>query len=137
MDFQTFNYQLTILERHLDTFGHMNNATYLQIYEESRWDFITKNGFGLDRIQELKLGPVILDLHLTFKKEIKNREQITITSKVTEIKNPLVSSLKQEMRNENGDLCSTLELNVGLMDLQKRKLIPPTDDWKKAVGMVD
>tara|TARA_R110002072_G_scaffold276051_2_gene437678 strand:+ start:14580 stop:14993 length:414 start_codon:yes stop_codon:yes gene_type:complete len=137
MDFQTFNYQLTILERHLDTFGHMNNATYLQIYEESRWDFITKNGFGLDRIQELKLGPVILDLHLTFKKEIKNREQITITSKVTEIKNPLVSSLRQEMRNENGDLCSTLELSVGLMDLQKRKLIPPTDDWKKAVGMVD
>ena len=45
-----FRYPLTILEKHLDSFGHVNNATYLHLYEEARWDFITKRGFGLARV---------------------------------------------------------------------------------------
>ncbi|MCP4912869.1 MAG: acyl-CoA thioesterase [Oligoflexia bacterium] len=136
MEYQPFEYEVKILEKHLDTFGHMNNATYLEIYEEARWDFITNNGFGLDKVQSLKIGPVILELHLTFKKEIKNREVIKIKSQLNEIKNPLISTLKQEMINDKGEVCSVLDLTVGLMDLQKRKLIHPTDEWKKAIGMV-
>lgn len=136
MEYQPFEYEVKILEKHLDTFGHMNNATYLEIYEEARWDFITNNGFGLDKVQSLKIGPVILELHLTFKKEIKNREVIKIKSQLNEIKNPLISTLKQEMINDKGEVCSVLDLTVGLMDLQKRKLIQPTDEWKKAIGMI-
>ena len=36
-----YEYEKTILEQHLDTFGHVNNAAYLVLYEEARWDFIT------------------------------------------------------------------------------------------------
>ena len=34
-------YALVIREQHLDTFGHVNNAKYLEILEEARWDLIT------------------------------------------------------------------------------------------------
>ena len=71
-----FEYTVLILESHLDSFGHMNNATYLKLYEEARWDFITANGFGLEVIQREQKGPVILDLQVRFKREIKNREKI-------------------------------------------------------------
>ena len=43
------DYQLVIREQHLDTFGHVNNAKYLEILEEARWDLITGNGYGLMR----------------------------------------------------------------------------------------
>ena len=62
-----FKYELQILGTHLDAFGHVNNSVYLQLYEMARWDFIEKNGFGLEVIKELKQGPVILDLSLTFR----------------------------------------------------------------------
>ena len=39
---EVFEYELVIKECHLDSFGHVNNAIYVQLYEEARWDFITK-----------------------------------------------------------------------------------------------
>ena len=48
----TFVYETLIRESHLDTFGHVNNATYLQLYEEARWELITRNGYGLAKVRE-------------------------------------------------------------------------------------
>jgi acyl-CoA thioesterase FadM len=50
-------YTVLIIERHLDTFGHVNNATYLDLFEAARWEWITSNGFGLERIRELRKVP--------------------------------------------------------------------------------
>jgi len=47
-----FEYEVQIKEMHLDSFGHVNNAAYVMLYEEARWDFITRNGFGLDYVLE-------------------------------------------------------------------------------------
>lgn len=36
-----FQYDMVIKIHHLDTFGHVNNAAYLQIFEEARsWDIL-------------------------------------------------------------------------------------------------
>lgn len=132
---KTFEYKIKILESHLDTFGHVNNAKYLELYEEARWDFITQNGYGLDKIQQTGIGPVILDIHITFNKEIKNRETITIVSTLAEEeKIGKIHKIHQEMIKENGDVASTIELMIGVFDTKARKLIKPTEDWVKAVG---
>ncbi|ATH07646.1 thioesterase [Halobacteriovorax marinus] len=130
----SFEYPLTILEKHLDTFGHVNNAVYLSLYEEARWDFITKGGFGLREIQEKKVGPVVLELNIKFSAELKNREDIVIHSKVLGMKNSLVMEMEQSMIKSDGTVASTMIIAFGLFDLNRRKLIPPTDDWKKAIG---
>ncbi|WP_372653127.1 acyl-CoA thioesterase [Halobacteriovorax sp.] len=130
----SFEYPVTILEKHLDTFGHVNNAIYLALYEEARWDFITKGGFGLREIQEKKVGPVVLELNIKFTAELKNREDITIHSKVLGMKNPLVMEMEQSMVKSDGTIASKMIIAFGLFDLSKRKLIPPTDEWMKAIG---
>ena len=133
-EFVTFTYEKEILEQNLDTFGHVNNAMYLVIYEEARWDFITKNGKGLKEIMDTKVGPVLLDLQLTFKAELKNREKIKIVSQCKEMKNKYVMVLEQKMYKEDGKLASVLTLSCGLMDLQERKLINPDEEWLRALG---
>ncbi len=131
-----YEYEKQILEQHLDTFGHVNNAMYLSIYEEARWDFITKNNLGLKEILETKVGPVLLDLNLTFKAELKNRDKIKIVSQARpELRNKFVMVLDQKMLKEDGKIASTLTLSVGLMDLNARKLITPTIPWLKALGL--
>lgn len=133
-----YEYELTILEQHLDTFGHVNNAKYLELYEEARWDFITKNKLGLKEIMETQIGPVLLDLQLTFKAELKNREKITIISQARpEMRNKFVMLLDQKMIKEDGKIASTLTLSVGMMDLKARKLISPSDEWRAALGLVE
>lgn len=131
-----YEYELTILEHHLDTFGHVNNAVYLELYEEARWDFITKNNLGMKEILESKIGPVLLDLSMTFKSELKNREKIKIISQARpEMRNKYVMILDQKMINEDGKVASTLTISVGMMDLNARKLISPTAEWFKALGL--
>ena len=131
-----YEYDKIILEQHLDTFGHVNNAVYLSIYEEARWDFITKNGLGLKQIMEFKIGPVLLDLNLTFKSELNNREKIKIISQARpEMRNKYVMVLDQKILKENGKVASTITLSVGLMDLEQRKLISPTKEWLAALGL--
>lgn len=130
----SFEYPVTILEKHLDTFGHVNNAVYLSLYEEARWDFITKGGFGLKDIQERGQGPVVLELNIKFTSELKNREDIIIKSNVLGMKNALVMEMEQTMIKSDGTVASTMLISFGLFDLKKRKLIAPTDEWKKAIG---
>ena len=131
-----YEYEVTILEHHLDTFGHVNNANYLNLYEEARWDFITKNNLGLKEIMESKIGPVLLDLHLVFKSELKNREKIKIISQArTEMRNKYVMVLDQKMVKEDGKVASTLTISVGLFDLKERKLLAPTEEWMNALGV--
>ncbi len=127
-------YEVMIRESHVDTFGHINNAAYLTLFEEARWDFITKNGYGLKRVQELQKGPVILKLSMKFRKEITLREKIGITFELLGTKG-LLSHYRQLMIKENGTVATELELTFGLFDLRTRRLIPPTPEWKKAIGL--
>ena len=129
-----FSYKKQILEHHLDTFGHVNNAVYLELYEEARWDFITEAGFGLDHVQETQIGPVILDITVNYKAELKNRENIIIESEYKGMKNSLVCSVYQTMTKEDGTLASEITLSIGVLDMKNRKLIKPSSEWLKAFG---
>ncbi len=129
-----FVYELQILERHLDSLGHVNNATYLEIYEEARWDILTKSNRGVAYIQENKVGPVVLDLQITYKKELRNREFIRVESYFVEHKNKLVMSFHQQILNKENQIVSVIDLSIGVMDLVRRKLIPPSEDWVLAIG---
>lgn len=130
-----FEYDVLIKENHLDSFGHVNNAVYVQLYEEARWDFINKNGFGLDHITKHQVGPVILDLKVRFKRELKNREQIKIISKTVEIISPKIMVLEQSMIRADGKSASDAVFTVGFFDMKTRKLIDASEDWLKAVGV--
>jgi acyl-CoA thioester hydrolase len=127
-------YRVLIIERHLDTFGHVNNATYLDLFEAARWDWITGNGFGLDRIRELQQGPTVLEVTLRFKREIKNRQQILIRTWVESYEGK-VGTVAQEMRDEAGELCCEGRFLCALFDLKARRLLAPTPEWLVAVGL--
>lgn len=134
-DNKIFEYDVLIQEFHLDSFGHVNNAVYVELYEEARWDFITKNGFGLDYIQKHQIGPVILDLQVRFKRELKNREQIKITSKTRELVSPKIMILEQTMLKSDGKVASEAVFTVGFFDMKERKLINASPEWLKAIGL--
>jgi len=134
MKLNIHRYPLTILEHHLDTFAHVNNATYLQILEEARWDLITQRGFGMNEVQEKGQGPIILEINMKFLKELKLRQKVIIESE-TISHTRLVADLRQVILNEAGDKMFEAKITFGFFDLKKRKLIHPTPEWLKAIGV--
>lgn len=132
MENTIFTYEMTIKEFHLDTFGHVNNATYLQIYEEARWQFITEKGYGLQKILQTGLGPVIVEINMRFIKELRLREKITIHSQTGDY-NGRIGTIKQWITDREGNICSDIALKVGLFDTRQRKLVEPTQEWLDAI----
>jgi acyl-CoA thioester hydrolase len=127
-------YEVLIREQHLDTFGHVNNAKYLEILEEARWDMITRNGYGLDEVVRRRVGPTILEINLRFDRELKNRQRVTIKSWVESYERK-VAKVRQQISDEDGKLCCEALFTVGLFDVAARKLILPTVEWLRAVGL--
>ncbi len=125
-------YEVLIRESHLDSYGHVNNATYLTLFEEARWELITQKGYGYHRVHETGLGPVILEIQLRFMRELKLRENIKITLHLVSYEGK-IAKVKQQMIKPNGEVAAELLATVGLFDLKARKLISPTEEWLKAV----
>lgn len=126
-------YPLIIKEMHLDTFGHVNNATYLALLEEARWDLITKNGYGLRKIQETGVGPTILEINLKFLKELRLREEVIIQTQLISYKEK-IGTLSQKIVRVD-EVCCEAIIVMGLFSLKERKLILPTPEWLNAVGI--
>jgi len=128
-------YQTHIREAHLDSFGHVNHAVYLNLMEEARWDLITSRGFGMEKIQASQLGPVILDVHIQYKKELRLRASIRIVSKTLSYQHK-ISTFEQNIFIEPDTLSAKAVFTFGLFDMQKRRLVPPTQAWLYAIGHV-
>jgi len=134
-DITKHKYEILITEKHLDTFGHVNNATYLELYEEARWDLITNGGWGLEQIQKKKVGPVVTSINIQYKRELKNREKIVIETIFGGFRNSKILNLDQQMIKEDGTVANTMKLEAGLFDLEKRRLLDPSDEWMAALGV--
>lgn len=124
-----------IYETYLDSFGHVNNAKYLELYEQARWDWLEARGYGVSFIKEHGIGPVILNVNLNFRRELLARENITITTETLSYRKKIFV-LQQKMILENGECASDLTLTGGLMDLRARKLIAPIPEWLKAFDVI-
>lgn len=133
MESKTFSFPTIVKEIHLDLFGHMNNASYLVIFEEARWDLISKNGFGVEKIKQTGLGPTILEVKLTYLKELKAREEIDIQTKLISY-NRKIGILEQSIVRGQ-EICAKAEFIFGLFSLSERKLVLPTPEWLHAIGV--
>ena len=126
---KVFEYSVIVREHNLDTLGHLNNASYLQLFEEARWDFSDKGGFGLDWVLSNKQSPIVLKAEMSFRKEVLNREALLIQSEFVGFKNGLIGSFKQKMIKSNKKVASILSIDVGFMDLKERKLMNFPKNW--------
>lgn len=134
MSYSIFDYALTIRENHLDTFGHVNNAVYLQIFEEARWELITQNGYDLQKIKETGMGPTLLEVNIKFMRELKLRTPILVKTQLVKYEGKIMV-LKQWMESEGGVKHAEADFTIALFDTRQRKLIPPTPEWLKAIGL--
>ena len=134
MGYRVFEQSIVIREGHLDTFGHVNNARYLEIFEQARWDLITDNGFGLDHVISTGTGPVILEANLRFLREITNRQQLLIRSFLDSYEGK-IGRMTQLLIDESAQICCEGKFVIAQWDTRTRKIIAPTTEWRVAIGM--
>lgn len=62
----SFESTFKIRSFHTDSFGHVNNARYLELLEEARWQFAEHHGL-IELLDEENLGFIIMQMNLRFR----------------------------------------------------------------------
>lgn len=128
-------YKSLVQETYLDVYGHVNNAKYLELYEQARWHWLAEAGLTHKDLLVSGVGPVILKVELHFLKELKARQNFEIHTFSQSYKGKIFT-LKQDLYlSEIQDKASTATFTGGLFDLKARKLIQPTPQWLELMSV--
>ena len=75
-NFRTF---ITARGYELDSYGHVNNAVYLQYYEHARWEMMKNLGY-LDRLKETGQSVVVVESLVRYMRETNMFDDLVIDS---------------------------------------------------------
>ena len=114
----------------VDIFGHLNNAAYLEIYEWARWEWSEDSGDDpVKWVQEKEIGPAILHVDLSFSKEIRLHEEITVRTWYHSMER-IRAQIAQEMIKADGQVASKVLITYVMIDLNTRKVISIPDEMR-------
>jgi YbgC/YbaW family acyl-CoA thioester hydrolase len=67
---------------HVDSFGHVNNAVYLQFCEGARNDYLLERGLSFASLAAWNAGPVLTRANLEFKRPARTDDRLLIYGEV-------------------------------------------------------
>lgn len=81
---------------HMDMFGHVNNARYLEFLEEDRWAQLEAH-IDLDRWAAVGLVFMVVNINVNYRKAVGPRERLQVITSLDKLGNRS-GVLKQEIR---------------------------------------
>ncbi len=102
-------FQKRIYGYECDIYGHLNNANYLQIFEAARTEFLILTDLSIERLSRMGISIFISETLIKYKKPVELNDIIKVVSMVKSCSR-VKSVWKQEIYNENNELCTVLEI---------------------------
>ena len=116
-----FSVRVKVRGYELDTQGHLNWAEYLHYAEHARWECLAAAGITQDALIATGFGPVVLDLQVKFRRELRGGDEVDVTCAFG-FGGSRMYEIKQQLRRADGQVCASLTSMCGLLDLRERKL---------------
>jgi acyl-CoA thioester hydrolase len=123
-------YRGTVYPWQCDHMGHMNVMWYTGKFDEASWQFLASLGFNRARLRKENACMAALEQHITYKRELRAGDIVTIRSAVIEVKDK-ISRVLHEMRNdETGDVVATASILAIYFDATAREARSMPSDLK-------
>jgi thioesterase-3 len=124
--------EITVRSSHIDMFGHVNNARYVEFLEWDRVQMAEDQGVNLLAMAAQGIGPAVVHLEVNYRKEASMGDILIIDSQPIEIKNNKVGVIKQNITNKkSGEIICDAVVTFVMIDLRQRKSVPMPDAMKK------
>lgn len=100
---------------HADSYGHVNNARYLEFLEEDRW---ARLGESLDLQAWAKKGFIFLvvNININYRKAVPAGEVLVIKTQLSEIGNKSASLQQQVLLKKDEELAADAIVTFVIMD---------------------
>lgn len=118
---EPFRTRIKVRHYELDTLGHLNHAVYHSYGEVSRLELF-EAAKGLDGLKDAKLASVLLETHVVFRRELRAGDEVDVTCDA-KFGSGKVFEMVSNIYKLDGTLAAEISCTLGLMDLERRKLV--------------
>ncbi|WP_348944541.1 acyl-CoA thioesterase [Chitinibacter sp. FCG-7] len=94
---------------HLDLYGHVNNARYLEFLEEARWAMIEDCG-GVEWFSERRLALVVSRIDIRYKRAATMGDVLVIRSTLSQLREREGQITQEVVRQDNGKLVAQADV---------------------------
>lgn len=127
----SFKTDIKIRGYHMDVFGHMNNARYLELMEETRWQYIDKTNFT-QLLKANNWGFAVVNINIDYKRPAFTGDTITFTVDVKRMGNSSMT-VEQKMTLKDTDIVvANAEVTFVVLNLTNNKPVRITEELKDA-----
>jgi acyl-CoA thioester hydrolase len=127
---EPFRTRIKVRHYELDTLGHLNHAVYHSYGEVSRLELMEKAG-ALHSLEGF--AAVLLESHIVFRRELRAGDEVDVTCDV-KFGSGKTFSMDSNIFKVDGTLAAEISCTLGLMDLERRKLVADPRGRFEAVG---
>ncbi|MGW5723223.1 acyl-CoA thioesterase [Amycolatopsis sp. NPDC003865] len=120
-DREPFRTRIKVRHYELDTLGHLNHAVYHSYGEVSRLELFEAAG-GLEGFKKANLASVLLETHVVFRRELRAGDEVDVTCEV-KFGSGKTFKMDSNILKLDGTLAAEITCTLGLMDLERRKLV--------------
>lgn len=132
-----FSKKFIVTNDFIDQNGHLSEVGYYFYAVQTVWGKNKVIGIN-SLLEKLKIGPIIFNTAIEFKKEVFLDETININIKFTNIlDNGRKWTRNNEIFKENGDLSAVVISNGAFFSRETRKVITPPEEIFKKVFIND
>lgn len=116
----------------IDVMGHVNNAIFLNYFEQGRISFFQQN-FG-DSWDWNKYGIIVARNEIDYLKPVLLHDKIYVTAEIGKMGNKSFQMTMRVFKAEGGEEidCARGVVTVVCFDYQQKTTIPVPDVWKSA-----
>ncbi|MFB9885359.1 acyl-CoA thioesterase [Balneatrix alpica] len=119
----SFTTKLKVHGFHLDSFGHVNNARYLEFLEAARWDWLAASDC-MQVLQQEQVVFAIVNININYKAEARLGDVLDISCAVGRLGEKSVQ-LTQEVRRERDQVVvADATITFVFMDVRTRQARP-------------
>ncbi|MFD8499904.1 acyl-CoA thioesterase [Amycolatopsis sp. NPDC059657] len=131
---EVFRTRVKVRHYELDTLGHLNHAVYHSYGEISRLELMELAGALKGGMHEAKLAAVLLESHISFRRELRAGDVVDITCDA-KFGSGKTFRMDSNIYKADGTLCAEITCTLGLMDLDRRKLVEDPRGRLAAAGV--
>ncbi len=116
----------------LDSFGHVNNAVFLNYLEYARSEYLMQEGFGFQDFMRWNAIPYVIKAQLEYKASARVHDMLDIFGEIPTWRRIGFVIHNEVLNRTSGKLCLLADLTFAFVN-RDEKPVPVPGEFKKAM----
>ncbi|MGO1395274.1 MAG: acyl-CoA thioesterase [Halomonas sp.] len=112
--------QLRVRGYHLDGYGHVNNARYLEFMEEGRWDYFDQHPAMIKELHQAGRAFVVVNLNIDYLAAARHGDDIEIMTGIVDV-GERSGLCHHRIVRKDGTVIAQADLTFVLLDMRANK----------------